>query len=96
MNQERRIGIHEFGDEYLMCEHQPEQERKKQEQPITPTVSRRILEGEPPYSIKVEVEGIGLECMINGSDPVDVVILAGAITSHLRKCGKEPKVVILP
>jgi len=48
------------------------------------------------FDIKLIVEGIGLEVIINAYDPLDCVTLAGAIISHLRRWGKEPTVVVLP
>ena len=69
-----------------MCEHQPEQERKKQED----------MAEFSHFDIKITVEGIGLEIIINAADPLDCVTMAGMIISHLRQWGKEPKVVILP
>jgi len=69
-----------------MCERGMEQQRQK---------VKDLSEFEP-FSIKIEVKGIDLEVIVNASDPCDCVVLAGAITAHLRKIGKEPKVVILP
>jgi hypothetical protein len=49
-----------------------------------------------PFSIKVTVESIGVEVIINTKDPLDCVVMAGRIIDALQKLGKEPKVVILP
>ena len=76
-----------------MCEHQPEQERKKQQ----------VTLGETPTSIKIEIKTLGLEVIIN-ANPIDCVILAGQISAILRASqpvkiegwDKEPEVLILP
>ena len=76
-----------------MCEHQSEQERKKEE----------VTLGETLTSIKIEVKTLGLEVIVN-ANPIDCVILAGQICAILRASepikiegwDKEPEVVILP
>ena len=80
-------GLHEFGEEYLMCERAIEQAHKKQEKDLTDLSH---------FDIQITVEGIGLEITIMAADPLDCVTMAGMIISHLRQWGKEPTVVILP
>jgi len=48
------------------------------------------------FDIKVEVPSIGLEIIINATDPLDAVTLAGYVIKKLQDMDKEPKVVILP
>lgn len=56
------------------------------------------------FDIKITVESIGIEIIINTKDPLDCVVIAGQIASILRASGpvkiqgwdKEPVVKILP
>lgn len=48
------------------------------------------------FNIKVQCKPIGLEVIINATDPCDCVSLAGMVVSHLRRMNVEPEVLILP
>lgn len=48
------------------------------------------------FSIKITVEGIGIEITITTQDPLDCVVLAGRAIDMLRTKNYEPKVLILP
>jgi hypothetical protein len=48
------------------------------------------------FDIKITVEGVGLEIIINATDPLDCVTMAGYVIRNLRQWGKEPTVVVLP
>jgi len=51
---------------------------------------------EKHFDIKITVEGIGLEIIVNATDPLDCITMAGYIIKKLQDMDKEPTVVILP
>ena len=74
----------EFGEEYLMAMEREHRKEAKDHTDLT------------HFDIKITVEGIGLEIIINASDPLDCVVLAGYVIKKLQEMDKEPTVVILP
>jgi hypothetical protein len=82
------FGLHEFGEEYLMCEHGIEQEHKKKE--------AKDLSELDSFDIKITVPSIDIEVLIHTIDSLDCVELAGYVIRLLRDKNLEPKVVILP
>jgi len=102
----------EFGEEYLMFpEKELKQLRKNEEKEPYMEKRERKEHAEAKdetelthIDIKITIPSIGLEVIVNASDPLDCVTLAGQIVALLRESesirmqgwGKEPKVVILP